>query len=114
MWEYMEKEAPQKLLCSHRHELLLTAMRVILPAEGDLTIGESRRADGWKWRHDVYSGPGNEERAADRRREASRTPPSPGGTANEGKNGMHVLAQGIQGCPERLTLAFERLSSARR
>lgn len=40
MWEYMKKEAPQKLLCGDRHELLLAGVGVVLPAKGDLTVGE--------------------------------------------------------------------------
>ena len=40
MRKYMEKEAPQKLLCCHCHELLFAAVGVILPAERHLIIGE--------------------------------------------------------------------------
>jgi len=36
----MEKKAAQKLLRSHCHELLLAAVRVVLPAESDLAIRE--------------------------------------------------------------------------
>ena len=38
--EHMEKKAPQKLLGRYGHQLLFAAMRVILPAERHLTIGQ--------------------------------------------------------------------------
>ncbi len=36
----MEKKAAQKLFRRYCHELLFAAMRVILPAEGNPTVGE--------------------------------------------------------------------------
>jgi hypothetical protein len=36
----MEKKAAQKLFRCHCHQLLFAAVRVILPAERDLAIGE--------------------------------------------------------------------------
>lgn len=35
----MEKEAPQELFSGHGHYLLFAAMRIILPTEGDFSIG---------------------------------------------------------------------------
>jgi hypothetical protein len=71
-------------------------MRVVFPAESDLTIGKG---------HEPVVGNGNamcvasqivEKRAAARRKAASRTPPSLDGTASEGKSGMLPLAQVVE------------------
>jgi hypothetical protein len=40
MRENVEKEAAQKLLGRYGHQLLFAALRIILPAEGNLTIGK--------------------------------------------------------------------------
>ena len=40
MRENVQKEAAQKLLGRYGHQLLFAAMRIILPAEGNLTVGK--------------------------------------------------------------------------
>jgi hypothetical protein len=40
MWKHMEEKAAQKLFRSHCHELLLAAVRVVLPTKGDSIIGK--------------------------------------------------------------------------
>jgi len=40
MGKHMEKKAAQKLFRCDGHQLLFAAMRIILPAEGDLAISE--------------------------------------------------------------------------
>ena len=40
--EHMEKEAAQKLIGTDRHELPLTAVRIIFPTEGHLAISNLR------------------------------------------------------------------------
>jgi len=113
MRQHMEEEAAQKLFRRHCHELLFAAMRVILPAEGNLTISEG---------HNPMVGNSNAMCVASQvmenvmrtsRREASRTQPSLGGKANEGKNGRPVLAQEAEDCLETLAVFSETLSSAR-
>ena len=38
-WEHMQKEAAQKLIGGDRHQLLLTAVRIVFPTERHLAIG---------------------------------------------------------------------------
>ena len=71
----------------------------------------SERFDDWRWRHDGCSGPGNEERAADRRTAVSHTRPNLDGRANEERSGMPLPAQAVEDFLEKLTVFSERLSS---
>ena len=69
----MEQEAAQELMRRDGHDLLLVAMRVVSPTEGDAAIAQG---DDWRWRRGGYIGPGSAEPVPARRKAPWHRPPN--------------------------------------
>jgi len=54
----MDQEAAQELIDGNGHDLVLAAVGIVSPAEGDALVFASHEADDWRWRRDGCSGPG--------------------------------------------------------
>jgi hypothetical protein len=57
--EDVDEESSQELIGGDGHDLLLAAVGIVLPAEGDAAIVEGYETMVGDWRRDAYSGLGS-------------------------------------------------------